>query len=95
MPRPSMNVTISNVPGPSEVRYLAGAPMVACYPVSLLFQGLGLNMTCITYAGQFNVGVVGGRDALPSLQKIAVNLGDALDALEQQLDTTHEQGELT
>lgn len=83
MPRPSMNLTISNVPGPAEVRYLAGAAMEACYPVSLLFQGLGLNVTCISYAGNLNIGVVGGRDALPSLQKIAVYLGDALDRLEE------------
>lgn len=83
--RPSMNVTISNVPGPAEVRYLAGARMEACYPVSVLFQGLGLNITCISYAGQFDVGVVGGRDALPSLQKIAVYLGEALDVLERQV----------
>ncbi len=80
--RPSMNVVISNVPGPTEARYLAGARMDACYPVSLLFQGLGLNITCISYAGQLNLGVVGGRDALPSLQKIAVYLGEALEALE-------------
>jgi WS/DGAT/MGAT family acyltransferase len=83
--RPSMNVTISNVPGPSTVRYLGGARMDACYPMSLLFQGLGLNITCISYGGQLNVGVVGGRDALPSLQKIAVHLGDALDALETEV----------
>lgn len=80
--RPSMNVTISNVPGPTDVRYLAGAPMEAVYPVSLLFQGLGLNITCISYGGQLNVGVVGGRDALPSLQKIAVHLCEALDTLD-------------
>lgn len=83
--RPSMNLTISNVPGPAEVRYLDGAPMDACYPVSLLFQGLGLNITCISYAGQLNVGIVGGRDALPSLQKIAVYLGEALDSLEAEV----------
>ena len=85
--RPPMNVVLSNVPGPTEARYLAGARMDACYPVSLLFQGLGLNITCISYAGQLNIGVVGGRDALPSLQKIAVYLGEALDALEAEVES--------
>lgn len=85
--RPSMNVTISNVPGPAETRYLADARMDACYPISLLFQGLGLNITCISYAGRLNVGVVGGRDALPSLQKVAVYLGEAIEALEAEVDT--------
>lgn len=51
-------VTLSNVPGPAEARYLAGARMDACYPVSLLFQGLGLNITCISFVGgrRFSVG---------------------------------------
>lgn len=82
--RPSMNVTISNVPGPTKELYLDGAAMQACYPISLLFQGLGLNISCFSYAGQFDVGVLGGRDALPSLQRIAVYLGEALDTLERE-----------
>lgn len=88
LPLPSMNVTISNVPGPHEARYLGGARLDACYPMSLLFQGLGLNITCISYDGRLNVGVVGGRDALPSLQKIAVYLNEALDDLEGAIGTT-------
>lgn len=81
LPRPPMNVTISNVPGPAETRYLDGARLEAFYPVSLPFQGLGLNITCVSYDGQLNIGVIGSRDALPHLQHIAVYLGEALDEL--------------
>ena len=56
---PSMNVTISNVPGPKSRLYLNGAPMEAFYPISLAFQGLGLNITCISYDNRLNIGVVG------------------------------------
>lgn len=83
LPRPAMNVTVSNVPGPRETRYLEGAEMLTCHPISLVFQGMGLNITSVSYAGAFNVGVVGSRDTLPSLQKIAVHLGEALDRLEE------------
>lgn len=83
LPRPAMNVTVSNVPGPRETRYLDGAEMLTCHPISLVFQGMGLNITSVSYAGAFNVGVVGSRDTLPSLQKIAVHLGEALDRLEE------------
>ncbi|ETW26755.1 WS/DGAT/MGAT family O-acyltransferase [Mycobacterium gastri] len=80
-PKPPMNVTISNVPGPAETLYLNGARLEALYPVSLAFQGLGLNVTCISYDGQLNIGVIGSRDALPHLQRSAVFLGEALDEL--------------
>ncbi|GAB2977474.1 WS/DGAT/MGAT family O-acyltransferase [Nocardioides montaniterrae] len=83
LPRPPMNVTVSNVPGPRETLYLAGAEMLTCYPISLVFQGMGLNITSVSYRGAFNVGVVGSRDTLPSLQKIAVHLGEALTRLEE------------
>lgn len=82
LPRPPMNVTVSNVPGPREVLYLGGAELLTCYPVSMVFQGMGLNITSVSYHGGFNVGVVGSRDSLPSLQKIAVYLGEGLDRLE-------------
>lgn len=85
IPRPPMNVTISNVPGPAETRYLSGARLEALYPVSLAFQGLGLNITCVSYDGQLNIGVIGSRDALPHLQHIAVYLGEALDELYSEL----------
>jgi diacylglycerol O-acyltransferase / wax synthase len=81
VPRPPMNVTISNVPGPAETRYLRGARLEAFYPLSLAFQGLGLNITCVSYAGQLNLSVVGSRDALPHLQNIALYIGEALDEL--------------
>ena len=58
-----------------------GARLEAFYPVSLPFQGLGLNITCVSYDGQLNIGVIGSRDALPHLQHIAVYLGEALDEL--------------
>ncbi|MGQ0622808.1 MAG: WS/DGAT/MGAT family O-acyltransferase [Panacagrimonas sp.] len=83
--RPSMNVVISNVPGPSQPLYLGGARLEGMYPVSIPFQGLGLNITCVSYAGQLTVGITGGRDTLPHLQKVAVYTGDALDELEHAL----------
>ncbi len=80
--RPPMNVIISNVPGPSETLYLGRARMEAIYPVSIPFQGLALNITCISYAGYLDVGFTGSRDSLPHLQRMAVYAGEALAELE-------------
>ena len=83
--RPASNVVISNVPGPYEPRYLDGSRLVELYPVSLLFNGQALNITAVSYDGEFNIGFTGCRDSVPSLQKIAVNAGEELEELEAAL----------
>ena len=84
--RPASNVVISNVPGPAETRYLDGSRLEEIYPVSLLFNGQALNITAVSYDGQFHIGFTGCRDSIPSLQKIAVYAGDELASLEKALD---------
>lgn len=83
--RPVFNVTISNVPGPSESLYLEGARLEAMYPVSLIAHGGALNITCLSYADSLNFGFTGCRDSLPSMQKLAVYTGEALEELERLL----------
>lgn len=80
--RPVFNVTISNVPGPKDTLYYEGAKLEAMYPVSLIAHGGALNITCLSYAGALNFGFTGCRDTLPSMQKLAVYTGEALDELE-------------
>lgn len=83
--KPASNLVISNVPGPAETRYLDGSQLLEFYPVSLLFNGQALNVTAVSYDGQFNVGYTGCRDSIPSLQRIAVHSGEELDKLEAAL----------
>jgi WS/DGAT/MGAT family acyltransferase len=83
--RPMFNVTISNVPGPRQPLYCAGARLEAMYPISLLTHGQALNITCVSYAGTLNFGFTGCRDTLPHMQRLAVYTGEALDELEQAL----------
>ncbi|MCW2752830.1 MAG: wax ester/triacylglycerol synthase family O-acyltransferase [Marmoricola sp.] len=83
--RPASNVVISNVPGPYEPRYIDGSRLLEIYPVSLLFNGQALNITAVSYDGEFNIGFTGCRDSVPSLQRIAVNAGEELELLEAEL----------
>jgi WS/DGAT/MGAT family acyltransferase len=85
---PAFNLVVSNVPGPSEARYLDGSRMEELFPVSLLFNGQALNITAVSYDGRFNVGYTGCRDSVPSLQRIAVWSGDEVEALERALGLT-------
>ena len=80
--RPMFNVTVSNVPGPARPLYFRGARMEASYPISLISHGIGLNITCQSYADVLAFAFVGCRDTLPHLQKLAVYTADALAALE-------------
>ena len=85
MSRPMNNLVISNVPGPQRKLYFNGASLDQIYPVSLLFDGQALNITVLSYDGQFNLGFTGDRDALPHMQRIAVYTGEALLEAEKAL----------
>ena len=78
----TLNVCISNVPGPKDVLYWRGARLEATYPVSIPGHSMALNITAHSYAGHLDIGFVGDREALPHLQRLAVHTGEALDELE-------------
>jgi diacylglycerol O-acyltransferase / wax synthase len=82
---PASNIVISNVPGLQEERYVEGSLMREYYPLSLLFHGMALNITAVSNADTFCIGFTGCRETLPSLQKIAVYTGEALEELEEAL----------
>jgi diacylglycerol O-acyltransferase / wax synthase len=79
---PFFNFVVSNVIASKKPLYLRGARMEAMYPISFLFDGYAINVTIIGYADKVALGVVGCRDAVPSLQRLAVYAGEALAELE-------------
>jgi diacylglycerol O-acyltransferase len=85
---PPFNLVVSNVPGPLEPQYLAGAPLEMMAPLGLLSHGQGLFIAAFTIAGKMGLGFVGDRDSLPHLQRLAVYTGEAVDELEKVLALT-------
>jgi len=83
---PPFNVTISNVPGPNVPVYLCGARMLAHYPVSVVTDGQGLNITLVGYLGQLHFGLVGCRELVPDLDTLAGYLVAELDLLVKTAD---------
>jgi diacylglycerol O-acyltransferase / wax synthase len=79
--RPTWNLVISNVPGPQFPLYLAGALLKANYPVSVITDGMGLNITVMSYMGSLDFGLVADRDQMPDLQLVMDKLGEELAAL--------------
>ena len=78
---PPFNVTISNVPGPNVPVYMCGARLVAHYPVSVVTDGQGLNITLVGYLGQLHFGLVSSRELVPDIDKLAGYLPDELALL--------------
>jgi diacylglycerol O-acyltransferase / wax synthase len=79
--RPAWNLVVSNVPGPQFPLYLAGAKLVANYPVSVITDGMGLNITVMSYNGEMDFGIVADRDQMPDVGRLMDWLRDELDAL--------------
>lgn len=80
---PMYNLIISNVPGPRDTIRFHGAEMEAIYPVSQVGHGMALNITVVSYTDQFAFGFVACRDTVPSMQRLAVYMAEALDELEK------------
>jgi WS/DGAT/MGAT family acyltransferase len=80
--RPPVNLIVSNVPGSPVKLACYGAPLVAHYPLSLVFDGFTLNITVVSYEQGLDIGIVGDAETLP----------DAWDLMD---DFHHELAELT
>ncbi len=79
--RPTWNLVISNVPGPQFPLYCAGARLEAHYPVSVITDGMGLNITVMSYCGHLDFGLVADRDQMPDLDRLMGWLGESLAEL--------------
>ena len=55
--KPALNVIVSNVPGSREQLYLEGAPLEAIYPLSVVTDGMGINVTVVSYRSKLCVAI--------------------------------------
>jgi len=78
---PPFNLTISNVPGPRQPLYLGGALMKHFYPVSIVAEGQGLNITVQSYLDNLDFGLIACRGLMPDLWNLADHLADAMAEL--------------
>jgi WS/DGAT/MGAT family acyltransferase len=81
--RPIHNLVISNVPGPPFPLYLAGAELVAAYPMGPIMDGAGLNITVLSYRSHIDFGFMADRDLVPDIWEVAAAVEDAFDELKQ------------
>jgi len=79
--RPAWNLVVSNVPGPQSPLYMAGTRLEANYPISVITDGMGLNITVMSYLGHLDFGIVADREQMPDLWLLMDWLRESLDEL--------------
>jgi diacylglycerol O-acyltransferase / wax synthase len=78
---PTANITVSNVPGPRQTLYAAGAELLHIFPVSISTHGLALNITVQSYRDQLDFGFIAGANIIPHVQGLCDMLPGEFAAL--------------
>ena len=78
---PWFNLVVSNIPGPQQPMYLAGARLVASYPSMPLGENSALSIACTSLAGTMAFGITGDWDGLPDVDRLALALDESLAEL--------------
>jgi diacylglycerol O-acyltransferase / wax synthase len=65
------NLVISNVPGPRQPVYFAGAQLRHQFPMSIVTDGQGLNITVMSYLDRLDFGFIVDRDLVPDVWDLA------------------------
>jgi diacylglycerol O-acyltransferase len=82
MPRQRLvNLLISNLPGPPQPLYLAGARILELFQVGVVQGNLTVEVGVLSYAGQLNFTILGDAGALPDLTTFAEGAAEALTQL--------------
>lgn len=83
--RMPINVVISHVPGPRTPMYWQGARLDGVYPVSLVMDGIALNITLVSRHDAVDFGLIACRRTLPSVQRLLDHLEESLGELEKAI----------
>ncbi|MBX6384434.1 MAG: wax ester/triacylglycerol synthase family O-acyltransferase, partial [Microbispora sp.] len=85
-----VNLIVSNVPGPRRPLYLCGARMLSYHPLSVVTDATGgISITCASYDGRLDFGVVACPTRLPDVWSVIGHLREAMDELLGLLDDAH------
>ena len=79
--RQRVNVVSADLRGPQTPLYFAGAQLIEVFPLLNLVGNESLGVGALSYAGQFNIMVVGDADANPDIDVFAASARDELRLL--------------
>ena len=73
-----INLVVSNVPGPQIPMYIAGAKLLAQFPVMPIAERMGLSIACTSLTGTMAFGITADWDTLPDIDDLARAMEEAL-----------------
>ena len=68
--RPGINAIFSNVPGSREKLYLEGAELQMLYPLSIVTDGMGLNITVVSHANKLCFAIISCPTRQPGIETL-------------------------
>jgi len=81
--QPVVNLVISNVGAVPGERYLGRSRVVGTYPISMIAEPLGLNVTTLSCDGHMDFGILSNRACVPDPDEIARYCGEAFKRLQE------------
>ena len=86
--RPAINAIVSNVAGPPVPIYLGGARALKLYPMGPVAEGIGVNLTVMSYEDHLDVGLLTATALVPDAWEIVDQMEPAFqDLLDATLGT--------
>ena len=79
--RPPFNVVVSSVRGPDFSLFCAGSRVTHMYPVGPIAEGIGINVTVLSYLDRVHFGLFACRRLLPELEMVAGCIDQAVTEL--------------
>src|SRR5437899_9604532 len=73
-----INLVVSNVPGPQVPMYIAGARLLAQYPIMPVAENMGLSIAVTSLAGTMAFGVTADWDTLPDIEVLARGMDESM-----------------
>ncbi|HWD47791.1 MAG TPA: WS/DGAT domain-containing protein, partial [Actinomycetota bacterium] len=77
----TINLVVTNVPGPPVPLYLAGARLLELFPVAAIMGNITLAVAVFSYDGQLNLTAIADRDTCPDVEVFAEGVRGALGEL--------------
>lgn len=68
--RPPINAIVSNVPGSRQRLYLEGAALEALYPLSVVTDNMGINITVVSYLKRLCVAITSCPTQQPGIEEL-------------------------
>ena len=81
--RPPFNVTITNVPGPSQVLYLNGHKVVSIFGLTPVVDGFGLIIAAFSYNGKISITTTSDKRTMPDCYVFSRYIRESANELEE------------